>query len=140
MGAVENIILLVDDDKDDQLIIKEIFSVHSSRLTVLNVDNGEQALHTLDLLRSKNILPCLIILDMNMPKMDGRQTLLAIRKKEDFNDIPIVLFSTSSNPEDMNFARAHGSDYVVKPFSYEKMKVVVEGFIRRCRLSVHSGS
>jgi CheY-like chemotaxis protein len=132
MNSYRNLILLADDDIDDQEIIKEIFASHATDLTIMTVDNGEEALHALQLLHAKHIAPCLIILDLNMPKMNGRQTLLRIKAQPALQHVPIVLFSTSNNPSDKEFARMHGADYVIKPFSYENMEGVVKGFIDQC--------
>jgi CheY-like chemotaxis protein len=130
----EYIIILADDDLDDQLIIKEIFSMHSDAVKVLNVLNGEETLHLLERLQRKNITPCLVILDINMPKMNGRQTLLRLKEDERLKDIPVVLFSTSSTEADKAFAQSHGANYVTKPFTYKNMEVVVKNFIRLCEI------
>lgn len=128
----EHIIILADDDLDDQLILKEIFSIHSDSIKLLNVLDGEETLHLLDRLQQKDITPCLVILDINMPKLNGRQTLLRLKKDERLKDIPVVLFSTSSNNNDKSFAQIHGAGYVTKPFTYQNMEVVVKNFIHLC--------
>lgn len=130
----EYIIILADDDMDDQLIIKEIFSKHSDAVKVLNVLNGEETLHLLERLQHKHITPCLVILDINMPKMNGRQTLLRLRQDERLKDMPVVLFSTSSTETDKAFAQSHGASYVTKPFSYKNMELVVKNFIHLCEM------
>ena len=134
MTNAEYIIVLADDDLDDQAIIKEIFSLHTDSITILNVANGEETLRLLERLQKKGIYPCLIILDVNMPKMDGRQTLLHLKAQEKIRDIPIVLFSTSKDENDKQFARQHGANYITKPFTYRSMEEVVKGFISQCQL------
>jgi CheY-like chemotaxis protein len=132
MKSPEYVIILADDDLDDQLILKEIFSMHSDTVKILNVLNGEETLHLLERLQNKDILPCLVILDINMPKLNGRQTLLRLRQDERLKNIPVVLFSTSNNATDKAFAQVHGANYVTKPFTYKSMEVVVKEFIRLC--------
>lgn len=134
MKNAEYIIVLADDDLDDQTIIKEIFSLHSDSITILNVLNGVETVRLLERLQDKGIYPCLIILDINMPKMDGRETLLHLRGQEKLRDIPVVLFSTSQNENDKQFAKRHGANYITKPFSYRNMEEVVKGFINQCEL------
>ena len=134
MKSSEYIIVLADDDIDDQVIIKDIFSLHTDSITILNVVDGEEAIHLLERLQKKHIYPCLIILDINMPKMDGRQTLLQIKQQEELKEIPIVLFSTSRDESDRQFAYKNGASYVTKPFSYKNMENVVKGFINQCQL------
>jgi CheY-like chemotaxis protein len=132
MKAPEFVIVLADDDLDDQLIIKDIFSAHSDVVNVLNVLNGEETLHLLERLQRKNITPCLVILDINMPRMNGRDTLLKIRQNKFMKDIPVVLFSTSNNAADKQFAQMQDATYVTKPFTYVNMEAVVQGFISMC--------
>lgn len=134
MKNEEYIIVLADDDTDDQAIIKEIFSLHTDSITILNVADGEETVRLLDRLQKKEIYPCLIILDINMPKMDGRQTLLHLKGQEKLMDIPVVLFSTSQDVRDKQFAKRHGASYITKPFSYVNMEAVVKGFISQCEM------
>ena len=134
MKNAEYIIVLADDDLDDQTIIKEIFSLHTDSITILNVLNGVETVRLLERLQDKDIYPCLIILDINMPKMDGRETLRHLRAQEKLRDIPVVLFSTSQNENDKQFAKRHGASYITKPFSYRNMEEVVKGFINQCEL------
>lgn len=134
MKNAEYIIVLADDDLDDQAIIKEIFSLHSDSITILNVPDGEETIRLLERLQKKDIYPCLIILDINMPKKDGRATLLHLKAQEKLMDIPVVLFSTSRNEHDKEFAKKHGANYITKPFTYKNMEEVVKGFITQCQL------
>jgi CheY-like chemotaxis protein len=136
MKTPEYVIILADDDLDDQLIIKEIFSMHSDAVKVLNVLNGEETLHLLERLQRKHIIPCLIILDINMPRLNGRQTLLRLKADEQLRNVPVVLFSTSSSEADRAFAQLHGANYVTKPFTYKNMEVVVKNFISLCEVEV----
>jgi CheY-like chemotaxis protein len=132
MKSPEYVIILADDDLDDQLIIKEIFSLHSSHVRMMNVLNGQETLHLLERLQQKNVTPCLVILDINMPRLNGRQTLLCLKQDERLKNIPVVLFSTSNTESDRAFAQAHGANYVTKPFNYKSMEIVVKDFIRLC--------
>jgi CheY-like chemotaxis protein len=134
MKNSEYIIVLADDDLDDQEIIKEIFLLHSDSITILNVLDGVETVRLLERLHKKENLPCLIILDINMPKMDGRETLLHLKAQAKFRDIPVVLFSTSQNENDKQFAKRHGANYITKPFTYRNMEEVVKGFINQCQL------
>ncbi|MGB8191200.1 MAG: response regulator [Chitinophagaceae bacterium] len=132
MKKPEYTIVLADDDLDDQAIIQDIFHTHSNAITIFNVADGEETLHLLHDLQNKNICPCLIILDINMPKLGGKETLLQLRADEKFRHVPIVLFSTSTYEEDKQFAEDHGAMYVTKPFTYENMEAAVKSFINIC--------
>ncbi|HEY0677055.1 MAG TPA: response regulator [Chitinophagaceae bacterium] len=132
MREGKNVIILADDDQDDLSIINEIFSLHAHDLTIISVQNGEETLQAIERLQQQQITPCLIILDVNMPKLNGRQTLLRIKQNDQLSNVPLVLFSTSSDPRDKEFAKRNGASYVVKPFSYENLKSVVQWFIDQC--------
>jgi CheY-like chemotaxis protein len=80
MKTPEYVIILADDDLDDQLIIKEIFSMHSDAVKVLNVLNGEETLHLLERLQRKHIIPCLIILTSTCPGSTGGKPCFASRQ------------------------------------------------------------
>jgi CheY-like chemotaxis protein len=134
MKNAEYIIVLADDDLDDQAIIKEIFLIHTDSITIFNVQDGEETIRLLQRLEKKGTYPCLIILDINMPRMDGRETLLHLKRQEAFKDIPVVLFSTSQEESDKKFAWKHGATYITKPFTYKNMEEVVKGFINQCQV------
>ncbi|HZH64114.1 MAG TPA: response regulator [Flavisolibacter sp.] len=127
-------ILHADDDVDDLLLVSELFHKHVDRVTIQHVSDGMQALHTLERMRQSNSLPCLIILDINMPMLNGKETLLHIKASEALKDIPVILFTTSNTETDKAFARKYEADLITKPVTIEAMKNVVNEFVRRCQL------
>src|SRR5436190_24204982 len=102
MGSIlsKNIILYADDDKDDQLLVEEALTDYSSDLKIVLVDNGVEALDYLNDLLPFEPAPCLIILDINMPRINGKEALVQIRNMERFANTPIILFTTSSQAQD----------------------------------------
>lgn len=127
-------ILYVDDDLDDLAIIAEAFETYTDNLRVVHAYNGDEALVRLTDMKIQGSLPCLIILDINMPVMDGKQTLKEIKTKEDYLAIPVVMFSTSNNPIDKMFAENFGADYITKPSSYREVEKLVKEFVDKCHL------
>jgi CheY-like chemotaxis protein len=125
------IVLCVDDDPDDRELIRNaIFKVDPS-FSVACATNGKEALQYLT--RAKeNELPCLIILDMNMPVMDGKQTLVEIKKDKKLSQVPIVVFTTSSHPADLNFCRQHGVELVTKPANFKQITREAERLLQHC--------
>ncbi|MDB5253130.1 MAG: two-component response regulator, partial [Flaviaesturariibacter sp.] len=94
MSAAKKI-LLADDDKEDRAIFEEMLEdLGSAGLTHYAID-GEDALA---FLRTCATFPSLIILDLNMPRLNGKETLHAIRKDARFASIPVYIYSTSLNP------------------------------------------
>lgn len=125
------IVLCVDDDPDDRELIRNaIFKVDSS-YSVAYATNGKEALlyltHALE-----TELPCLVILDINMPVMDGKQTIREIKKIEKLNVVPIVVFSTTSHPSDFNFCQQFGVELVTKPDNFAQITSEAERLLKHC--------
>ena len=93
------------------------------------------ALEYLQELASKDMLPCLIILDMNMPGMDGRETLIRIHQSEAYNNIPVVVFTTSSHKADKDFAQKWGAEFITKPLVYNELEELAKAFVSKCNFA-----
>jgi CheY-like chemotaxis protein len=125
------IVLCVDDDPDDRELIRNaIFKVDPS-YTVAHATNGKEALQFL-VRASDTELPCLVILDINMPVMDGKQTLLEIKKTKEWDQIPVVVFTTSSHPSDFKFCQQHGVELVTKPTNFKQITSEAERLLQHC--------
>ena len=131
-----NIVFYADDDLDDLDLVKEAFAQYSKNVEVLTATDGSKALAYLSNLKKYDTLPCLIILDVNMPVINGKETLLRLREMEHFQDIPIVLFTTSSQPLDKNFARKYNAGFITKPIDVKQMEVIADQFIEHCAEAV----
>ena len=127
-----NIVFYADDDLDDLDLVKEAFAQYSKNVEVLTATDGSKALAYLSNLKKYDTLPCLIILDVNMPVINGKETLLRLREMEHFQDVPIVLFTTSSQPLDKNFARKYNAGFITKPIDVKQMEVIADQFIEHC--------
>lgn len=112
-------ILCVDDDEDDLFFIKEIIHSQGHTFDIEEATNGWDALSYLHNSLKKDELPCLIIMDMNMPRMDGRQTIGKIKEDEQLATIPIVVFTTSSNIAHKKYFESQGIRFITKPFDYK---------------------
>jgi CheY-like chemotaxis protein len=109
-------ILLVDDDLDDQEIFKTALSEVSQAVTCFTAGNGVDALEKM---RNNPALPELILLDVNMPVMDGLETLKEIRNDEKLKQIPVVIYSTTAMPGYIEATKALGaSKFIIKPSNY----------------------
>jgi CheY-like chemotaxis protein len=129
----EYCILIADDDNDDQYMIKQAFASINLTENVRTVSDGVELL---DYLFQKGkykdapiLLPKVILLDLNMPKKDGRECLKEIKNHPKLKTIPIVIYSTSSNPDDIAYAYENGaSSYITKPYSYQELVKIMEIF------------
>src|SRR5215210_7426201 len=95
----KHLVLYADDDMDDFLMIREAFESYD-HLHLVHALNGEEAFIELNQMHQNNTMPCLIILDINMPLINGREALEKIKAHQHYKDIPVVLFSTSGNQID----------------------------------------
>ncbi len=132
MSATKHKILYAEDDLDDLDMVKLAFEKQDD-IEIVHAHDGNEALAYLTNLGDGEELPCLIILDINMPGMDGRQTLSHLKQNETFKDIPVVMFTTSNSPIDIEFAKKHGADFVTKPLRFDEIENLAVLFTDRCR-------
>ncbi|HYE54233.1 MAG TPA: response regulator [Chitinophagaceae bacterium] len=125
-------ILIAEDDEDDREFIKLAFKKAATTQSLQMASNGQEVLDCLGKLPEKEF-PCLIVLDLNMPVLDGLQTLEALNEKPDFRKIPKVIFTTSGSDEDKARCLSKGaSDYFVKPHNMSEIVKTVETMLRYC--------
>lgn len=125
------IVLCVDDDPDDRELIRSaVFNVDASYRMAFATNGSEAIKYLVDSINLE--LPCLIILDINMPVMDGRQTILEIKKIPELREIPIVVFSTSSHPSDQRFCEKMGVEMVTKPASLKQISQEAKKILHYC--------
>ncbi len=129
-------ILYVDDDYDDLFLISEAFSNYTEKLKVVHACNGKEGLGVLKTMMDSQKLPCLIIMDINMPILDGKETLKIIRTSEKIEKIPVVLFSTSKNELDIQFAKQWDAHFISKPDKIMQMENLVQEFVQYCVFEV----
>jgi CheY-like chemotaxis protein len=129
MHVTPRTILCVDDDADDQLMVFETIKEINPDARVATAINGLEALHFLANARTKEELPCLIIMDINMPLMDGKETVARIKKEPRYDGIPIVLFTTSSSQLDRTFCEQYNIPFITKPLSPKELHNVVKGIL-----------
>lgn len=125
-------ILLADDDPDDRMLAKDAFEESRLRNTFEMVEDGEELMEYLqqkgrysgDKARP---LPGLILLDLNMPRMDGREALKAIKSCPELRRIPVVVLTTSKADEDIIRTYDLGvNSFVVKPVTFEGLVNVIK--------------
>jgi len=118
-------ILMADDDADDRFLVQAAFEDNDLINRIVFFEDGEQLLEYYIADNSQEI-PHLILLDLNMPKRDGREVLKVIRKNEKWDQVPIIIFSTSNAPDDIFTSYQLGANcYIVKPSSYEELKDLI---------------
>lgn len=121
----------MDDDQDDRLVISEAIRDIDPSLEVIEAKNGIEAYQLLQNAKSTSKFPCLVILDINMPMMDGKETLRQIKSDDTLRSLPIVFFTTSANPRDRSFSEEHGVEFVTKPANYRTIVDTMRDFLSR---------
>ena len=91
-----NTILWADDDPDDLQMMRDILAKNKKDFEITDVRNGKEAISYLEQIKEEQF-PCLIILDINMPVLDGKETLMLLKRNEKFSSIPVVVFTTSAS-------------------------------------------
>jgi CheY-like chemotaxis protein len=134
-------ILLVEDDPGDELITREAFEHHKLKNNLHVAHDGEEGL---DFLYQRGQFegaprPDLILLDLNLPKYDGRQLLEKVKSDPDLARIPVVVLTTSSAEEDiLRSYQLHANAYVTKPVDLDQFMKAVrqidEFFVQVVRL------
>ena len=121
-------VLLVEDDPADELITREAFQDNKIGNTLYVVHDGQEAL---DFLFRRGqyadaVRPDLILLDLNLPKYDGREVLQVVKNDEGLASIPVVVLTTSSAEEDiLRSYRLHANAYVTKPVDLDQFVAAI---------------
>ena len=108
-------ILLIDDDRDDQALFCEAIERIAAQIELQLADNGERGI---EILTSHMELPILVFLDINMPVMNGWDTLKVIRSNPMLKGCNVVIYSTSSQQADRARAQSFGAYFITKSNSF----------------------
>jgi len=121
-------IVLIEDDADDVELLQESLATHKVDYAMTVIKDGSAAIQFCD---TAEFLPDIIIMDFNLPKVHGRDVIDKIRCNEKFSQVPILILSTSSSKEDINYAYEVGADqYLVKPATIEAIKQTVDTIVQ----------
>ncbi|MBC8154940.1 MAG: response regulator [Bacteroidetes bacterium] len=135
------VVYMADDDADDRYIMHKALREAAPSVTLIEAENGDDLLLMLDA-RSREPASApvhLILLDMNMPKVNGLETLTAIRSNPALRHIPAVMMSTSAEPAQVAVAYQHGiNGYIQKPTTYSHMRQIAQA-IKICFLNAVGG-
>ena len=118
-------ILLVDDDGDDRQIFKDVLEEMDPGTALETAENGLEMITSLDNL-SDDHLPDMIILDQNMPRMTGKETLRFLKDSERYRHIPVVIYSTYRVKEfSIEYLELGALDVVAKPDSMDAYREMI---------------
>lgn len=120
-------ILMAEDDADDRMLFADAFRESGVAVELEFVADGIELLqHLHGLLANSRELPDLLLLDLNMPRMDGREALRAIREQPRLKHLPVIMMTTSSAELDIMVSYQLGANsYVTKPRRYDELIAVL---------------
>ncbi len=115
-------IMMVDDDEDDRLMFREAMDETRFLCDLITAVDGHDMATQLESTPLKK-LPALILLDLNMPRMDGREALELLKSHEDYQSIPVVILTTSKAEEDILKSYNCGANsYIPKPVTFDGLR------------------
>lgn len=127
-------ILLGEDDTDDQDMLTDVFASIDKSFILLFVNNGKEVLSALEKLHD-NQMPCLIVLDYNMPGLNGAEILKELSQNERYKHIPKIVWSTSGSDKFKKICLELGAvDYVIKPSNNIELEKIARYMLAVCNI------
>jgi CheY-like chemotaxis protein len=122
------VILIADDDEEDRMLIKDALSENKVANDIFFVEDGEQLMEYLKSVDKEHYpIPGLILLDLNMPKKDGREALKEIKTDPELKHIPVVVLTTSKAEEDILKTYDLGvSSFITKPVTFSSLVEIMK--------------
>lgn len=125
-------ILFGEDDPDEEEFLKEIFSALDPNLTLLFYNSGKKLLASIEKIPDED-LPELIVLDYNMPELNGAEILKELKRNQRYESIPKIIWSTSGSEHYKNLCLDSGAqEYVIKPSSIGELETVARHLLSYC--------
>jgi len=132
MPSVSKFILFGEDDIDDEELLKELFSSVDDSFSLAFINNGNQVIDYLNELTDDR-LPCLIILDYNMPQLNGADILKELKNHLRYKEIPKIIWSTSQTETYRSKCMELGAnDYIIKPSKVNDLIAAIKYMISIC--------
>lgn len=128
-------LLMAEDDDDDFMLAQKAFVKTGTQHTLRRVVHGEDLLDYLERRGDYAAAPafeqpCIILLDLNMPRKDGREALRDLKAHPQFKKIPVIVFTTSESEEDVSIAYSLGANsFIRKPVNFEELVGVMKSLI-----------
>jgi len=129
-ASKKTLILYAEDDHDDFEAVKEALEQLSPDYYLHQARNGTEVLSYFNDVNAK--MPCLIVLDLNMPIMNGKEALVWLKEQPAYKKIPVMIFTTSSREDDVKLCQKYGCTFFRKPTLYRDLLHVVQTMMQMC--------
>jgi CheY-like chemotaxis protein len=129
----KHIIVQIDDDLEDLEMVANAINKYQN-IELIQATDGYSGMEVLNKLVRKGNTPSLLLLDVNMPGMNGRDVLIKMKQNNLLKEIPVTLFTTSNSALDKTLASKYKADFISKPHSFTNLEQVVGKVISDCCL------
>ena len=127
----KKLILYAEDDQDDRFIFENSFAQHRDEVDIQMFVDGLEILNHLK--TGSGLQPNLIVLDINMPQLNGKDALRNLRDIPAYATTPVVLLTTSSSPLDQYFAQRFNAGFITKPMDEIEMDRITKELLKFCK-------
>ena len=135
---IKHTILYAENDFDDYFLLKTAFDYVRHDVDLVHVDDGWEVLEHLQKILLPSLYPSLIILDINMNGIGGKETVKLLKGTKRYNDIPLVMFTSSRSEVDASFCREHNIEMVSKPSGFDKLVEKAKYFGELCDKAIEN--
>ena len=125
---LKQVILYAEDDYDDFEAVQEVVEQLSDKHILVNARNGAEAIEYVE--QHQDHLPSLVVLDLNMPVMTGKEVLTWLKKSDRYREIPVMVFTTSSREEDVKLCQRFDCTFFRKPTLYRDLLHIVQTMLQ----------
>jgi CheY-like chemotaxis protein len=134
MMPLKKTCFLIDDDVDDQEIFVMALGQISVHFQCIVANNGNEGLQKL---KQETVLPDYIFLDLNMPRMNGKECLKELKRNDRLKNIPVIIYTTSSSKTDIaDTLRLGAAGFITKPFSLQELTETLAHFFQKERETI----
>jgi CheY-like chemotaxis protein len=131
------VILIVDDDPDDIFMLQDALRMNDPSVDTIEAYDGVAALTILDDMEQRGEKPSLIIIDINMPLMDGRELLSLLKSRSSLKDVRTIVYTTSTNPFDKAHCQEYNTELIHKPYTMDKLRKVAARILSLVKVNVY---
>jgi DNA-binding response OmpR family regulator len=118
---IKHTIIYAENDFDDYFLLKSAFEYVRNDVDLVHVDDGWELLEHLQKIALPSLYPSLIILDINMHGVDGKETLKLLKATKRYNHIPVIMFTSSRNDSHRAFYKEQGVEMISKPSAFDEL-------------------
>ena len=129
---IRHTIVYAENDFDDYFLLKSALEHVRKDIDLIHVDDGWELLEFLQKIVLPSLYPSLIILDINMNGIGGKETLKILKATKRYMDIPVVMFTSALQETDKELFKNYGIDIVTKPSSFEALIKMAKAFGEQC--------